>query len=56
MIKRTLEDWAPLKWFPLVEIRTSGVFLESNPNVPYDLVPLITEWRFRRDWRLGGAK
>ena len=48
MICRVLQDWTPLKWFPLIETRITGVFLESNPNVPYDMVPCLTDWRFRR--------
>ena len=48
MQTRVLQDWKPMRWLPFIETRTLGVFLTTNPTIHYDMLPLITEWRFRR--------
>ena len=45
---RVMRDWKPLRFFPWIETRKLRAFLDTNPNVPLDLVPPWTEWRFRR--------
>lgn len=43
---RPLEDWRRVWWFPCMERRWVGLFLDTAPNVPVDINSFWYEWRF----------
>lgn len=45
---RQLTEWKPLRFFPWVERRLVGAFLDTAPSIPLDLVPFWHQYRWRR--------
>jgi len=49
-----VKDWSsPIRFLPFIEKRTIGAFLDTNPNVPLDLVPFWSEYRLNLADRKG---
>lgn len=44
---RAISEWKPLPFFPWVEVRQCGAFLDTCPSMPLDLVPFWNEYRWR---------
>lgn len=44
---RVVQEWKPLRFFPWVEVRIVGAFLDTAPSIPLDLVPFWSEYRWR---------
>lgn len=44
---RVVRDWSALAFFPWVESRELGAFLDIQPSVPLDLLPFWNEYRWK---------
>jgi hypothetical protein len=45
---RQVTEWKPFKFFPWVEVRQLGAFLDTDPRIPLGLVPFWNEYRWRK--------
>lgn len=45
---QVVRGWKPLRFFPWVEVRQCGAFLDTAPQIPLGLVPFWNEYRWRK--------
>ena len=53
--KRIISAWRPIKWFPFIETQLVGYFMQTMPDMPVDLLPYMTEWRWRNPFKRSEA-
>lgn len=45
---KSLSGWKPFRFFPWIERRFVGVYLDSAPNVPLDISSFWYEYRWNK--------